>query len=99
MTRLPAACSGKASRATIVTKPGYRIPVTTVSSPKTTSAGRSSRIMLLTSGPSGRRQQNVDRLDADERHGDAAEAVDQEVAAQQHRRGRRASLDAPQCQR
>ena len=45
------------------------------------------------------RDEHIDRLDADERHDDAAEAVDQEIAAQHRGSTDRAISDAAQRER
>ena len=65
-----------------------------------TSAGRSCvQHGSVSSGEAQGGDDEVDRLDADERHDDAAEAVDQEVAPQQRRRADRPVAHAPQRQR
>ena len=55
--------------------------------------------MLISSGEMQGGDDEVDDLDADERHDEAAEAVDQKVAAQQRGRADRPVGDALQRQR
>src|SRR5690349_12249833 len=65
---------------------GYARPVMMVSATTITRAGRSSfNIVSFPLCEAGSTDDEVDRLDPDERDDDAAEAVDQQVAAQQVR--------------
>src|SRR5262245_10075229 len=85
-TRLPLAWLGNASCAMPVTSSGYATPVSTVSTTSMRSAGRKGVNMSFSlSGEVRGREQQVDRLDADEWQQHAAHAVDQHVPAQDRR--------------
>ena len=71
----------------------------TVSSIAITIAGRSSFNITVSSSEAQGVDQEVDRLDADERHDDASKAVDQQVAAQERAGTDRTKTDAPQGKR
>ena len=78
--KLPFDCFGKAARATPVTSKGYAAPVRTVIRASMTRAGRNSDSMaMLPSRKVHDDQQEVDQLDANERHDETAEAVNQNV--------------------
>src|ERR1700738_2179196 len=75
-----------------------------VSATMNTIAGRISRNMMFLLRPIFSSQvqgvdHEVDRLDADEWNNDAANAVNQQIAAQQRARADRTERDALQCQR
>src|SRR5512146_1629355 len=97
--RLPAACPGKRTLATAVTTRGYAIPVTTVMTMSRVTAGRSTYFMASFSDQVHDLEQHIDDLDTDERHQDAAEAVDEQIAAQQYRGAERPVAHALQGER
>src|ERR1700755_1606598 len=74
-------------------------PVITVSAMTSTRAGRISFSMGLSSGEMQGGDHEVDRLNADERNDDAADAVDQQVAPQQRTGADRPVRDALQGER
>src|SRR5450631_1414975 len=97
--RLPAAWCAKTSRAAAVISSGYTTPRRTVITASRVSAGRKSRNnMGLPSGPAGCRQDHVDQLDARERHDDAAQSIDQQIAAQERGCAEGPVFDAVYCE-
>src|SRR6185437_6032766 len=62
-------------------------------------AGRISFSIVLSSREADGGDNHVDRLDADERHDDAAETVDKKIASQDARRADRAVTDTFERQR
>src|SRR3984893_4737032 len=83
--RLPPACPGKASWAIPVTTSGNTTPVITVMIRNSTTAGRISELMSVSSSDQMRQHEaQVDQLDSDERNQNAPQAVDQQIAPQEH---------------
>ena len=103
MTRLPAAWPGKATWPMPVTASGYRTPQASVSAPNRTSAGRRDGFhgnsVNVDQARLSSDKHHVDQLDADERQQDAADAIDQQVAAQQRGGADGAVLHALERQR
>src|SRR5580692_4355368 len=97
--RLPEASRANNRCPTKVTASGYTTPVSTVSTQKITNKGRNVRFMVYSLHPSQGRKRQIDELDADKRHGDAAQAIDEQIPAQQRCGSERAILDAFQRQR
>src|SRR5579883_1863914 len=97
--RLPAACLGNAAFATPFTSSGYATPVIRVSARSATSAGRICESMALASRQVKSDEEQIDDLDADERHHDAAEPVDEQVAAEERVGPHGAVADAAQGER
>src|SRR5689334_21062920 len=102
VTSEPFAWDGKAACATIVMAAGETTPVLTVSAIVRPTAGQSWRRMRFIGRllcESQRRDDDVDELDADEGRDDAAEPIDEQVAAKQLARRRRAEADATERER
>src|SRR5262245_51050092 len=88
--------------ATAQTRSGYTSPSRTVSSSSARSAAQCWRMMLvifMSGHPGEELDYQVDEFDTDERRDDAAEAVHQEVAAQQLRRAGRGVANTFERQR
>src|ERR1700746_863252 len=75
------------------------MPVMTVMTTIITIAGRMCFMVAASSGQTDGCDEQVDQLDADEGHDDAADAVEQQVAPKDRRRADWAIRDAAQRQR
>src|SRR5688572_18932700 len=100
VTSEPLAWRGKRSCARPVTTPGYTKPVRAHSTTVSNSAGLTWwRSMAIASDESKDDEKQVEQLDAHEGHDQAAEPVDEQVAAQHGRGGSRTVGDAAERQR
>src|SRR5215475_14061981 len=76
---------------------GSNKPVMRLRSTKITIAGRI--VVVIAASLREQAEQEIDRLDADERHDQPAQAIDEQVVAEQDRRLDRLVLHAAKCER